>query len=67
MQLPLLDEHDLKLFDPDKEYIIEGKWLRILQKIAKQLYREERLSGDQQRDMAQLIREGLLEHVEERP
>jgi len=53
-----------KKFNTDAIYSIEGRNLERIWQVARQLYLEERLSGDAQRDMAQelqaMIEEAML-------
>jgi len=47
-----------------KYYAIKGSQLERLVGAAKRLYSEQRMSGDDMRDMAQVILEGVIESVE---
>ena len=48
----------------EEYYQIEGGQLLRLVAVAKRLYTEQRLSGDEMRDMAQVIFEGVIPSVE---
>ena len=50
---------------PDKDYMVSGGQLLRLVKVAKRLYREDRLDGDGMRDLAQIIYEGVIPSAEE--
>ena len=47
-------------FNKDTAYALSGHQLNQLVKISKRLYTEQRMSGDEMRDMAQEIFEGIL-------
>lgn len=45
----------MKIFNPAEPYWVTGDYFQRLQTVAKTLYREERLNGDQMRDLAQAV------------
>ena len=47
----------------DKYYIFEGAQLLRLVKVAKRLYTEDRMNGDEMRDNAQIIFDGVLSNA----
>ncbi len=51
--------------DRDKLYLVEGDWLLAVRRVAKKLYLEKRMTGDDMRDAAQLLCEfGCMRIVE---
>ncbi len=52
-------------FIEDIDYVVEGRQLNRLVSVAKRLYSENRLNGDDMRDLAQIIYEGVLPSAEE--
>lgn len=56
-----MDASDIR---PDEFYVIQGSDLLKLVKVAKRLYTESRMYGDEMRDNAQIIYEGVIPNVE---
>jgi hypothetical protein len=48
----------------DEDYQISGGQLLRLVYVAKRLYTQDRLTGDEMRDLAQIIYEGVIPSVE---
>jgi hypothetical protein len=51
-------------FKEDEYYVVSGGQLNRLVAVAKRLYTESRMYGDEMRDTAQIIYEGVLPSVE---
>ncbi len=49
---------------PDEYYVVRGSDLLRLVGVAKRLYTESRMYGDEMRDNAQIIYEGVIPNVE---
>ena len=58
----IMNPHDL---DPNKDYQLTGGQLLRLVGVAKRLYLPDRLTGDEMRDLAQIIFEGVLPSAEQ--
>ena len=51
-------------FDSTKYYAIMGGQINRLIKVAERLYSEKHLNGNEMRDLAQIIYEGVIPHFE---
>lgn len=57
----------MSIFDPDKDYVVDGDVLDSLWRIAERLNDGERLHPDQRRDLGQRVQVLLTRAVEHKP